>query len=707
MPIGTATVTFDIADHLGNDFDPRRTKVWISTNIPGDTIIDTDGNKIRLGSGSVTVNADGTGSAVVWVPGVTTNPASWQTTIHVDYPDRNAPKGRGVKPLGPFTITANADLADLVAEQEVPVAYLTTVTAELDAKVAAAEAARDAAVDISNISTSDTAVEALVKNTGGAGPLTSAALAASIGASLADDVAPVLSTGVTALAGSDPFTLDMDSQGRLLRATGAALQRSADNGDTWTTIHTFAQPLGGVRQMDNGELLVSTADNYPTNTVKAALWVSSGYVAGGALSFTKKLDATDYQQSVSLGWGYGGGAGVYAVSEYDSKAPGSRSAVQRAWITQNSGTTWTQIYDHGNGSLSSRHIHGVAADPYRPGTVWLTLGDYTGTATGDRRIRVSRDYGSTWADVTTEHQPTAIMCFPDAVCFGTDNAPNGVLRIGNPAAAPSAMVLRLAYRINEAAQTGGTTQILTHVAERPFRAKTPEGHLTLLPYTAAATGYSGLVLGTYDGSVWFEVWRDSRTYAAARGATIAIGPTPGGEVIIEGRDETAGARFQAVIPAAAAPGVNGVAARISRGVARAMPRRAFVSYNNLPGQANITATYTPTDVLLDVNPLFREDLGGLYTRASDGTGIIVNRAATVRIEAWNGISIYATNGQLPDTWIYVDATLIANSETNRLTFTARVRAGQKIRVVCANNNYTGGWSGGQVLTLDAWESHAD
>jgi hypothetical protein len=268
------------------------------------------------------------------------------------------------------------------------------------------------------------------------------------------------------------------------------------------------------------------------------------------------------------------------------------------------------------------------------------------------------------------------------------------------------MVVRLAYRINEAAQAGGTTQILSHVAERPFRANTPDGHLTLLPYTAAAAGYSGLVLGTYDGSVWFELWRDSRTYAPARGATIALGPTPEGEIHIEGRDESAGGRFKTSIAAAATPGVRGAAARISRGVARAMPRRAFVTYNNLPGQSIATA-YTPTDVLLDTLPLFREDLGNLYTRASDGTGIIVNRDATIRIEAWNGVSIYATNGQLPDTWIYIDATLIANSETNRLTFTARVRAGQKIRVVCANNNFTGNFSGGQVLTLDAWESHAD
>jgi hypothetical protein len=696
----THTLTGNVYDLTGATLGATGVRVVVVTNLGArDALVDKTTNSIHLGgkvadlnpsTGEFTIDLIDTSATDL---NVAANTLEYEVRAEFVNP---ANRVRSTWTSGWFPFTADANLADITTDVE-PLAVQSASTYAAAAAASAAEAEA-----ISGLTGEDAAVAFLVENPSA----TKDALSATIGASLADDVAPVLSTGVTALGASDPFIMDMDSEGRLLRASGAALQRSTDNGDTWTTIHTFAQPLGGVRQMDNGELLVSTADNYPTNTVKAALWVSSGYAAGGALSFTKKLDATDYQQSMSLGWGYGGGAGVYAVSEYDSKAPGSRSAAQRAWITQDSGASWTQIYDHGNGSLSSRHIHGVAADPYRPGTVWLTLGDYTGSATGDRRIRVSRDYGATWTDVTTEHQPTAIMCFPDAVCFGTDNAPNGVLRIGNPAATPAAMILRLAYRINEAAQAGGTTQILTHVAERPFRAKTPEGHLTLLPYTAAATGYSGLLLGTYDGSVWFEVWRDSRTYAAARGATIAIGPTSDGEVIIEGRDETAGARFRATVAAAAAPGVKGVAARISKGVARAMPRRAFVSYNNLPGQT-IAGTYSNPDVILDTLPLFREDLGGLYTRASDGTGIIVNRDATVRIEAWNGVSIYATNGQLPDTWIYIDATLIANSETNRLTFTARVRAGQKIRVVCANNNFTGALSGGQVLTLDAWESHAD
>lgn len=220
MPLAEATVQFDISDKVGVDFDHRRTKVYVTTNV--EVIHDETGHKTRVGSGRGTINADGTGSVTVWVPGAGSNPASWQTTIHVDYPDRDSKAGRKVLHFGPYTITGDTWLDALEDEQDVPPTYLTTVTAQLDgyvdqAEVArdqavsaagtaavdaaalaaaavadetaadataadlarvAAEAARDDAVDISGISTSDGVVEALVKNTGGAGPLTSAALAA-------------------------------------------------------------------------------------------------------------------------------------------------------------------------------------------------------------------------------------------------------------------------------------------------------------------------------------------------------------------------------------------------------------------------------------------------------------------------------------------------------------------------------------------------
>lgn len=136
MALATATISYDLADLTGVDFDYRRTKVWTTTNIDDQTVIDTEGNAIRLGSGNGSVASDGTGSVEVWIPGAGSNPASWQTYIHVDYPDRNAAKGRGRRTFGPFTITVSANLADLVTEMEVPPetlggdAWLATIDAD-------------------------------------------------------------------------------------------------------------------------------------------------------------------------------------------------------------------------------------------------------------------------------------------------------------------------------------------------------------------------------------------------------------------------------------------------------------------------------------------------------------------------------------------------------------------------------------------------
>lgn len=144
MALSTATITYDLSDLGGVDFDTRRTKVWADTNLADDTVIDTVGNQIRLGNMRGTLATDGTGSIVVWVPGTGSNPTTWQTYIHVDYPLTVG--GRTTRVFGPFTVTVDANLADLVEEQEVPPAYLTTVTTLLDGYVTDAAASAAAAL---------------------------------------------------------------------------------------------------------------------------------------------------------------------------------------------------------------------------------------------------------------------------------------------------------------------------------------------------------------------------------------------------------------------------------------------------------------------------------------------------------------------------------------------------------------------------------
>lgn len=146
MSLSTATISYDISDLVGADFDSRRTKVWVTTNVEGDTIIDTVGNAIRVGDGLGTVAEDGTGSVAVWIPGTGSNPDSWQTTVHLDYAPRRPGAARVQRAFGPFTVSASANLADLVEEQEVPPTYMSAAVAQLQALV-------DQAVEITGIAT--------------------------------------------------------------------------------------------------------------------------------------------------------------------------------------------------------------------------------------------------------------------------------------------------------------------------------------------------------------------------------------------------------------------------------------------------------------------------------------------------------------------------------------------------------------------------
>ena len=74
------------------------------------------------------------------------------------------------------------------------------------------------------------------------------------------------------------------------------------------------------------------------------------------------------------------------------------------WKTENSGTTWTSIFD-GQGSYS---IGDLALDPSNPNTLWVGTGENVGgrhVGYGDG-VYVSHDGGSTWKNVgleTSEH----------------------------------------------------------------------------------------------------------------------------------------------------------------------------------------------------------------------------------------------------------------------------------------------------------------
>lgn len=146
MAIAPVTVTFSLFDFLGYVPDVRRTKVILLTNVDSGFLVDTTtGGGFRLTDARVAIDAAGLATFDVLPSGATgLNPAEYQIKVIIDAANP-ATNQRERVDLGWYTITEAANLKDLADEQAIPPTYLSTVTAQLDAKVADAEAERVAA----------------------------------------------------------------------------------------------------------------------------------------------------------------------------------------------------------------------------------------------------------------------------------------------------------------------------------------------------------------------------------------------------------------------------------------------------------------------------------------------------------------------------------------------------------------------------------
>lgn len=304
--LSTATITFDASDYVGSEFGASRTKVWATTNIPDNTVVDTEGEKIRLGSGRGEIGSDGTGSISMWIPGTGSNPASWQTTIHVDYPDPESGKGRTVRSFGPFTITESKDLSALIVEQEVPPPYLTTVTTTLQGYLDdgetlldqtetardEAEAARDAAAAsaaaadsyiVADLNTSDGQMRTLIESPSS---LTSATLEATAGSRAS------MNSEVAAVAARIQATILKACTGVFVRTTTPTANRTtttlaATASSGAATLSLTAQLTPGRYKVDSETVTITAVTGAGPYTATLSAVTTAGHTSGATIATTE------------------------------------------------------------------------------------------------------------------------------------------------------------------------------------------------------------------------------------------------------------------------------------------------------------------------------------------------------------------------------------------------------------------------------------
>lgn len=182
MAVTRYTLTGDFGDIVGDEFNVKSVKAFLSTNLPaGQALVNLTDNEIQVGAKELTLDTSGAFSvSLIASDSADTNIASGTLQYRVTFSYVNpSTRTRDTWDSGYFALTANSDLSDVAGTIEAPISWRSAFIADMEAIQAAAEAARDAAVDISSISTSDDVVEALVLGTAGAGPKTRAALSAS------------------------------------------------------------------------------------------------------------------------------------------------------------------------------------------------------------------------------------------------------------------------------------------------------------------------------------------------------------------------------------------------------------------------------------------------------------------------------------------------------------------------------------------------
>jgi hypothetical protein len=101
------------------------------------------------------------------------------------------------------------------------------------------------------------------------------------------------------------------------------------------------------------------------------------------------------------------------------------------------GTNWQRVL--GPGGFAARHVHGISADPYNPGHVYMAIGD-AGSAGYNYR---STDYGATWMKLPGElgtsqaYQACQISFDQNAIWYASDTTAGiSVLRVDRATLTP-------------------------------------------------------------------------------------------------------------------------------------------------------------------------------------------------------------------------------------------------------------------------------
>jgi hypothetical protein len=203
-----------------------------------------------------------------------------------------------------------------------------------------------------------------------------------------------------------------------------------------------------------------------------------------------------------------GEAKIILLTEY---GPQTEAAYGRhVHLSADGGETWRIIFELPEERPGNTHVHSATYDPYAD-RIWVCNGDL-----GASNIWYSDDWRNetpTWARVyptgNAPFQATSIGVTPTAILFGSDGVGvNGIWYIKRDLIDPkfTKMVVKPLHILDK--RTG------TYYVGRYFK-QNATGTAIYVLFTPNVTGLSSVLLGSADGSRWFEIYRSPSNDSAS------------------------------------------------------------------------------------------------------------------------------------------------------------------------------------------------
>lgn len=304
-----------------------------------------------------------------------------------------------------------------------------------------------------------------------------------------------------------PFWVDQD--GRIYGRSGPRVEVSDDWWETTEVLYSFEEEgtkdeyVQAIIVPDNGRIIAAIGGRGETG--------GKVELINEDLSGSETLYQFDYGR-VSNSFGHVTYEDIVIIGTYKLSDFEANRHANEVILSTDGGKSFEQILEPElvTEDAPNLHIHDVEYDPYAE-RIWVTVGD-----SGNTQIYWSDDLGNSWETIGERGdapQPTQVVAFKDCVVFGTDSAPEGIIRWErdgpNDAPTDTSELVRphVAIDLKEYPDEEG----IRVFARRRWHIREDDGReLCLMPF-----GYSSMhsqaresvVLASVDGKDWYELYR--------------------------------------------------------------------------------------------------------------------------------------------------------------------------------------------------------